>query len=227
MKTNQLSSATLRRMTEATLSMPHAGGRAVVMRGGLIVTATHCLETMGAESWAGSAALGEYHIERLVAHDGSEFVAQVLAAEAISDIAVLGPLDDQEAPDHAQRYADVLAKLPSLPLVERLPRVGSTTPLWVRNAAGDLVQGEMEVTSSLVVGRGMFSIRSTTPVDSGSSGGPVITKSGRLLGVVSNSFGTPLGEVHVSSLHLACMALPPWAITHIRRGDEEYFIPES
>lgn len=78
-------------IVNATVTLLKKGGRGVLVAGNLIVTAAHCI---GFEC-SGSMVLGDYYIEEIETVQGRLRVTP-RAVEPVSDVAVLGSLDDQE-----------------------------------------------------------------------------------------------------------------------------------
>src|SRR5262245_62003024 len=88
------------RVAAATVWLPKMRGQGVLVPGGFILTAAHCIEW----SREGRMALGEHFTERVETADGRKFVAAVVAAEPVSDIAVLGPADPQRMLDDCEAF---------------------------------------------------------------------------------------------------------------------------
>ena len=74
----------------ATVRFPKRGGQGVLVPGQMIVTAAHVV------SWSseGRMALGYYYVEDVKA-GRRKLKIQPLAVEPVTDIAILGALDDQ------------------------------------------------------------------------------------------------------------------------------------
>lgn len=199
----------LKRVKASTLSMPKTSGRAVVTRGGLIVTAAHCLASINQNTWAGGAVLGDHHFEELIAEDGRKFWAQVKVAEAVNDIAVLG---EPTAPD-AGPYAEIVGSISGLTLYSQFGR-DRMLPVWLRQKSGAPICAE--VNFEFYDGCGQAMARSTKVADPGSSGGPIVDRRGRLLGIVSNSIeGVLHSECHWP-VYLAAEILPRWVVRLMR-----------
>src|ERR1043165_2135709 len=82
----------------ATVSLPKKQGQGVLVPGNLIVTAAHCIDF----SVEGGMVLGDRFIEEFRANR-TLIKATPLAVEPVSDIAVIGPLDSQDAPRAIER----------------------------------------------------------------------------------------------------------------------------
>jgi hypothetical protein len=97
-----LGPAVAARIARAVVRIPRRGGRGIVVPGGFVVTAAHCI------GWSaeGGMALGDYSREEIVSADGRSLTVQPLAVEPVSDLAVLGALDGQVFPEAADAFED-------------------------------------------------------------------------------------------------------------------------
>ena len=194
------------RVKAATVRLPEMGGRGVLIPGGLILTATHCI------GWDGTAGLvlGDHHPVRVEAGDHS-FRLGPWFADAVSDMAALGPLDNQVFPEDEDAFDTWRAGIrpvqlsPWLPKTRRLTRSArpESRPVWLLSLDGRWIRGK-------VVKYGVHvtpcaAIEPRKRIESGMSGGPVVDGRGRLIGVVS--WGEEQG-----ALPLATLALPSWIL---------------
>jgi len=76
------------------------GGQGVLVGGNLILTAAHCVTY----TLTGAMVLGEYFVEKIKTKDGAELEVCPWAVEPMSDIAVLGALDEQECSDKGKAF---------------------------------------------------------------------------------------------------------------------------
>ena len=83
-------------VANATVTLLGRGGQGVLVSGNLIITAAHCIDF----KCEGQMVLGDYFIEEIKTTQGKLKVAP-LAVEPVSDVAVLGSLDDQEFSEEA------------------------------------------------------------------------------------------------------------------------------
>jgi len=90
------------RITRAIVHLPRLGGQGVLVPGGLVVTAAHCI----GRTAEGGMALGDYYIEEIVVADGRRLMASPLAVEPVSDLAELGAVDSQELGEEADAFED-------------------------------------------------------------------------------------------------------------------------
>lgn len=80
----------LARIEQATVQLPKRGGRGVLVAGGYILTAAHCV------GWSheGGMALGDHYLEEVRTRDGRAFRLEVAAVEPVADVAVLAEPDN-------------------------------------------------------------------------------------------------------------------------------------
>lgn len=81
------------------VDLPELGGKGVLVNDSHIITATHCVKI----SWDGLAALNDYNL-CIVKSGELEFKANIIYAEAVSDLAVLRRADDQEFPKDSELF---------------------------------------------------------------------------------------------------------------------------
>ena len=205
----------------------HAQG--VLVAGPLVLTAAHCV------TWdaRGRMALGELVIE-MVRKGRNRFRMEVLAAEPVADIAILGPVDDQQPEliddyDAFQAWADRTTPLRVAPwdpppwrpalgpggevirpaaeqLVVRLAvHLRTVKSIWIDGHVVQRLGGRVRWP--------MVGLEMAGAIPSGTSGGPIVDDEGQLVGVVSSSAKCPI----------LSRALPRWAWSHIVtiQGDVE------
>jgi trypsin len=87
-------------VSAATVRVTGRGGQGVLIPGGFILTAAHCID------WDtnGKMVLGEHFEERIVTSDGRELFVAPVAVEPVADIAVLGAMDIEELYDKTEAY---------------------------------------------------------------------------------------------------------------------------
>ena len=230
----------LERVARATVRLRETGGRGVLVPGGFVVTAAHCINWDG----HGGMVLGDPYLTKIVTASGEELVLQVHAVEPVSDVAVLGPIEIQE------RLSDLLAfeawseqTRPApvrrwVPVTERDlrrvrtkmladPRAGRKSPRFKRSIGVyvlDLKNRWIPGTAShypLDLSSGSAWLSATEPIKGGMSGGPVVDLQGRLVGLVSN--GTDGGTMPVLT-----QALPAWAwVQMTRRSGRRRYPPNG
>lgn len=211
-----LSEKTRKRVEMATVRLTKKNGQGVIVQGGLILTAAHCVEA----SIEGEMALGDFFLQE-VECGGHAIVTQVLAVEPVSDIAVLGMPDDQSFYKEANDYEKVLNLIEPIELrfndIEQFREIPAMIFTHRKTWLQANVQKCNESTPLLFV--------TGADIEQGTSGGPVIDKEGLLLGIVSTC-GGPKSEIPdkkdycAGHLAWASHALPVWIVERVKRGAE-------
>jgi hypothetical protein len=94
------------RTENATVWFLQLGGQGVLVPGGFILTAAHCINYDG----TGRMALGDHFIETIRARDGSMYKVRPAAVEPVLDIAALEELDNQMFPDEHRAFQSFCTK---------------------------------------------------------------------------------------------------------------------
>lgn len=204
------------RVKAATVKVIKRGGQGVLVHGGLILTAAHCVEF----SCEGGMVLGDYYIEDIETGGGILQVAP-LAVEPVKDIAVLGNLDEQEFYKEVVAYEAWYESIEPVPLCFRKYKRFQEFDTYIFTHEGTWVHGK-----SVFHGEdgSIFSFDSKEPIKGGTSGGPIVNAYGELLGVVSNASETTTRilqggpEVYNGFHPRASSALPVWVIQKIKEG---------
>jgi len=189
-----------KRTLAATVSLADRAAQGVLVPGGFVSTAAHCVEW----STTGGMVLGDHCLENVRTKTGEGFRLSVYAVEPVADIAILGPPDYQEFSDDADAFeafceatspvpvsaADFPFKVPVRVLL--LTHHGT----WIEGTATryglrDALPGAC------------LALKTEADIEGGSSGGPIIDRAGQLVGITSH--GTRTGGM--PSPHLA---LPGW-----------------
>lgn len=200
----QMSNESRVRVERATVSLPDKGGRGVLVPGEFILTATHCIKWSG----TGGMVLDDVYPTKIETA-GAKFRVGVAACDPVSDMAVLGELDNQVWLDDAVSFEKWREQVEPVPLSTRQLRVEQSCAVFIFThkrewiAARVTRHGRWRLTPGssvcLSVGEG---------IESGMSGSPVVTTDGRLYGIVSN--GGSIGTIPV-----CVMALPHWVLARI------------
>jgi hypothetical protein len=132
-------------------------------------------------------AFGDIHLEPARLRSGQRFTAALCAVEPLADIALLGEPDGQTVPDARDSWGDAIADVAPAPIC--LDDFPLFTPFRVHLWSHD--RGWIAAQASQRVLRGDLALRTTAPIHGGTSGGPVVTDDGRVLGVVSASLSGP------------------------------------
>jgi hypothetical protein len=194
----------------ATVRLPEMGGRGVLVSGGFIATAMHCFGWDGTAGWV----LGDHH-PVLIETPDCQFRLGPWFADAVSDMAVLGPLDNQVFPEDEDTFerwrerTSPVALSPWTPSPRSLMRSEpESLPVQLLSLEREWFGGSLDYwgTSPFPQAAALTAVRS---IEAGMSGGPVVDQQGQLVGVVS--WGNKEG-----SIPLATMTLPGWILGRIK-----------
>jgi hypothetical protein len=168
---------TLGDVENAIVLVSKKGGRGVLVSGNLIITAAHCIDY----STNGQMMLGDLYIENIKTAKG-EIKASPLAVEPVSDIAVLGSLDSQAFADDADRFDRFCECTKPVPLCTKDFDLFKKFPVYISNHDGKWVRG---MATQGNTNANALAIEADEQIEGGASGGPIITESGELVGIVS------------------------------------------
>jgi hypothetical protein len=178
-------------------------------------------------------ALGGDYVEWVKTADGGDLLLQVLAAEPIADVAVLGPLDEQRCLAEADAFREFVESVEPVPLflgelepADIDPRGEPeryTLQVWVLSHSRKWMRGTASIYQA---DQQTLCLESKGRIRSGASGGPVVTPAGELVGLVSHSpeQGTVISrgcervEVHHGQAVRPSQALPVWVLNAIIAG---------
>jgi S1-C subfamily serine protease len=196
-------------IANATVHMENKDGQGVLIPGGFILTATHCI------NWSGKGEMvlnDNTFLTSITTKSGQRLLVSPVAADPLSDIAVLGAPDNQEFSDEADTFEEWCEKTEPVPVSMTVPRVRRPQPIGILSHTGDWIEGTLARFSN---NGGSATIKTTADrILGGTSGGPVVDHQGRLLGVVSN--GSEMGSVP-----LVCLALPHWVLMQVSRAQRQ------
>jgi hypothetical protein len=211
----------LARVERATVQLTTKGGRGVLIPGGYVLTAAHCV---GWDLGCGMA-LGRDYFEPVLTADGRELQLDVLAVEPVADIAVLSCPDEERLPELADAFDEFRRAVEPVPLFrgEFQPadvQPGSPAPYtlpllvyghdrrWIKAAA-----------SGFCAGQSRFEMAAEEYIAGGASGGPIVTADGQLVGVMSISGEQPVpiwgSRVYTGKAARPLYALPVWVVEAI------------
>jgi S1-C subfamily serine protease len=194
----------------ATVRLVDVGGQGVLVPGGFILTAAHCVDWDG----HGGMALGDHMLESVETKDGKRFRLSVAAVEPCADIAVLECADNQMFYDDADAFESWVEQVAPVPVRDSLLAPDEPILIHVLTHDRGWVGGRATKHGLRQVGR--VAIETIDPIEGGTSGGPVVDADGALVGVVS---WTAEGSgAEGGAIPLACHALPAWVLAAIREA---------
>ena len=196
----------IRRLVEnATVRLPATGGQGVLVEGGVILTAAHCIEWDG----HGAMVLGDHFLTDVTTRDGRAHQVAPLAVEPVTDIAVLGALDGQTFYDKCEAFEEWCEQTPGVRVGRVEYPLFTPIPVYVLSHEGGWLPGTVQQCREEAQ---MLALEMILPIKSGTSGGPIVDGSGALLGIVSNAGGSDAVEAGGRSGNCPRphLALPVW-----------------
>jgi S1-C subfamily serine protease len=203
------------RVVDATVCLPVKGGQGVLVAGGFILTAAHCISLDG----RGKMTLGDYFLENVTTKSGVRFRVGPVSADPVSDIAVLAALDDQVFFKDADAFEQWSETTSPVPLASTTPRFRRPLPVSVLTHKGKWIAAKIIRYGPGRLNGGRLCIEAEDRIEGGTSGGPVVDSSGRLVGVVSWSSEVPAGQETAGALPIAHLTLPQWTLLSIRAAE--------
>jgi hypothetical protein len=225
----------------ATVRLPRTGGQGVLVPGGYILTAAHCVE------WhtGGMMTLDDSY-EPVETRTHGCFRMCVEAVEPVADIAVLGVADGQRLDKDADAFEEFQAatrplvvkdlKAPPPPRFKlwtmadlrkpghfRRPKPPkqSVERVYVLTHEGQWIEGTASLNAHGASGARTW-LRAKQKIDGGTSGGPIVDEHGRLLGVVSHSSEEAYDDDgFTGAFPSPPRALPSWLWRRIRTAAKE------
>jgi S1-C subfamily serine protease len=204
-------SQTFANVERAVVQLSKTNGRGVLVPGGFILTAAHCIAWDG----TGGMALGNDYFQHAKAADGRKLLLDVLAVEPVADIALLGSPDNQRLWKQAEAYEQFVADTRPVRLFrgEWKPLEKSRVFVFHKDRRWGIATAATYTPDSRVV-----ILDPDRPIRGGASGGPVISRSGELVTVVSQS-GESGGDEGAGPMILH--TLPVWAAEMLAAADLE------
>jgi hypothetical protein len=189
--------------------VPAAQG--VLVPGGYILTAAHCI------SWevTSSMTLGDHYIETIRASDGVTYKTGPVAIESLMDIAALAALD-VELYDACVAFETFCEATEPVPVSSKGFPVDIPVPVHVlTHDKGWMAGRACRYGHPLLPLHGNVAVEFDAPIAGGTSGGPVIDNDGLLVGVISQPSETHPSTALMPRPHLA---LPVWVWNRIVLG---------
>ncbi|MBM4069898.1 MAG: trypsin-like peptidase domain-containing protein [Planctomycetes bacterium] len=180
------------RVEAATVKLTQLGGRGVLVQGGYILTAAHCIA--GCIDWSSDLeriSEGYIHVET---HDRRKIRVSVCALEPVADIAVLECADDP--------FLVFAEEVKGIPLYSSTLKYKQSVPVCIFGKDNRWITGEVIQVSPRIVSS--VCLKYSGRIKFGDSGSPVVDGDGQLMGVFSRSGSGECG------IPLAWWALPRW-----------------
>ena len=180
-------------------------GRGVLVVGGVILTAAHCIR------WTNDSSMivGDTPIEVIKTRRGDCIRVTPLAVEPVSDIAVLGCLDGQSFPEEAKAFDDYCRATTPIPLAKGGMRLGKPVRIRVLNANDRWTNGKAQ---SFGADSPFVWIETEVEIEGGASGGPIVNNRGELVAIVSNFSIPQSGMDFTGRCPRPLKALPQWIV---------------
>jgi hypothetical protein len=203
---------TWRRIVEAaTVRLVGTSGQGVLVHGGFVLTAAHCIQWSG----TGGMAMGDIYPQPVVVPDGTEFNLCLAAADPVSDMAALWGMDGQECTEDCERFEEWCERTIPVLLLSRksLLEVDESCDVSILTHEHNWLKGTVTRYGPPGQMPGSGYALQASGIKSGDSGGPVVNARGELVGVISWSGTSDYGAIPV-----ARQALPSWLARRITRG---------
>ena len=191
------------RVEAATVRLIEKGGCGVLVPGGFILTATHCIDWSG----TGRMAMGEEYPTKIKTPDGAKFRVGVLACDPVSDIAVLGGLDNQNFYEDVEAFEEWRERVKPVPLSTRLLKGQQSCPAFILTHRRKWIAARATRTGPRFQPLDGSVGLTTKRIESGTSGSPIVTAEGRLYAIVSNSGAAHADGLQCGSIPVAHLAL--------------------
>jgi len=155
-------------------------------------------------------AMGDHSVENISTKSGAHLKVGPIAADPVSDIALLGMLDDQVFFDESIEFQEWTEATPAVPLANITPRFGVPLSVQILTHKSKWIRAKIHRYSPKPP-HGCLCIEADDRIQGGTSGGPVVDTSGRLVGVISHSCEQAIRGKYCGMLPIAHLALPRWA----------------
>jgi Trypsin-like peptidase domain len=190
------------RIKKATVKLTRLAGQGVLVPGNLIATAAHCVYW----STEGEMVLGDSFPEPIRA-ERCELTATPYAVEQCSDLAVLGALDSQSSYKEFVEFDKWCAATEPVQLstVDNYELL-KPFPVHILTYRGEWVRAKAQKCSPLAH---TVHVTAESQIEGGTSGGPVVDESGRLVGVVSHFSDGCDSDDFEGQVALAHLSIPP------------------
>lgn len=183
------------------MKLPKLGGQGVLLPGGVILTATHCIEVI---TTGAMALASDDFVEPIATKTHGALMTTPIMAETVADVAALGNVDGQILYDESEAFERFCEETAPVelhsgkfdPAESQITTGGlrlfpyKAFEVFVLDCDGLWIPGT--ATPSGWIGSGkaapwVIEVNWSAPIKSGASGGPIVTSSGELIGVMSYS----------------------------------------
>ncbi|MBA4106061.1 MAG: hypothetical protein C0485_09905 [Pirellula sp.] len=195
-------------IVRAIVKLPKLNGLGALLAGEMVITAAHCI------GWSleGGMALGDTYHEEIETASGVRFFTSPIFIDPIADIAVLGPVDDQQPSlrSHYASFCDFSESVSGLKLSTVNPDLFAKIPLRVRTHTGEWNSGYGQFCEPL---RRLLFCETSQQIIGGTSGSPILDKNGDVMAVISHGTDMRDGdEFCEGSAGFAARCLPAWVV---------------
>jgi S1-C subfamily serine protease len=201
-------------VANATVQLQGLGGCGVLVTGGFILTATHCIR------WNGSGGMtrGNHYSEIVSTKNGYRFRVGISAADPVSDMAALSALNEWAYSEDYDAFKSWRESTCPVTVRNQTLRVGDSLPVHILTHNRSWIDGR--VCRYGYHGHpqsGSIFMETNAQIDGGTSGSPVVDSDGNLIGVFSQ-FGSSRekGGPGLGKFPIAKLALPRWIWASIR-----------
>ena len=206
-------------VANATVWFPKRKGQGVLMEGGTIVTAAHCLPLRWANKTGAGWSMEDHTYFDFITARGDDLKGAPVAVEAVADVAALVPPDGQTFPEGYSAYREWRKQTRPVKLfLARFSKFPAEFPVYIRTHKKTWIEGKATVFYDC---QNTISVESKYHIKRGTSGGPIITPAGELVSVVSCFTNNPGEKLQTGTHPLLRWALPAWICREIcreRRG---------
>ena len=193
----------------ATVVVKRKGCQGVFVHENLILTAAHCVNF----NFDGLMSLGAFSTEEIETSSGEQFKVGPIAVDPISDVAILGPLEDEAFPKEAESFLDFCEHVKPVKLCQSVFEKRKAVDIYVYTHNKSWVSG---TATQFGYDEKQLWIETEEQIDKGTSGSPIINNVGELIGVASN-FSKDQKKCRGSVIR-PHFALPVWVCRMINKG---------
>jgi len=170
----------LKDIENATVTITKLGGRGVLIGNNMILTAAHCIDF----EIEGGMVLGDFSIEEVKAEE-TLFRVAPLYVEPISDLAVLGTLDEQTFFKDATDFENFCDNTKPIKISQIEIPINEKIPIHIYTHKETWIHGTGEIYSE--VNSPHLWLETEKPIEGGTSGSPIVDDIGNIVGIVSNT----------------------------------------